>query len=170
MCTAILMPHKCNPSVLTNLRNNTIKVYVAAVVCASQLFIIESFIWDVIERTVFAFKPNYRMQMLLLFTTVPPTSLGRAGEPWLRRLLLLVRKVDSSEPRLSIIMPESRQESHKGSQQCCLHLLIGVYSFLTKSCPNFILTMHHQMQADGFEVTTAASVSIDFSMSHSKYP
>lgn len=26
------------------------------------------------------------------------------------------------------------------------------------------------MQADGFEVTTAASVSIDFSMSHSKYP
>lgn len=37
-----------------------------------QFFFIESFKWDVIEKTVFACRHNYNMQMFLLFMTMPP--------------------------------------------------------------------------------------------------
>ena len=73
----------------------TIKVYGAAIVCASQFFLIESFKWDVIEKTVFACRHNYNMQMLLLFTTIPHIPLDEmrpeipgAVEPQFRRPLV----------------------------------------------------------------------------------
>lgn len=73
----------------------TIKVYGAGIVCDSQFFFIESFKWDVIEKSVFACRHNYNMQILLLFTTIPPIPLDEmrpeipgAVEPQFRPPLL----------------------------------------------------------------------------------
>lgn len=99
-------------SILFREQSHTIKVYGAAIVCASQFFLIESFKWDVIEKTVFACRRNYNMQMLLLFTTIPPHfPLMRCDQksPGPCSLGLGVHtggvRADSDELGLSIIMP-----------------------------------------------------------------
>lgn len=126
-------------------------VHEAAVACASQFFFIESFKWDVIEKTASACRRNYNMQMLLLFATTPtnpPPPLMRCDQksPGLRSLGFSVHWWRQSWHQWTLAVNNYACILTRVTQGQpvvhCLYRLIGIYSFLTKSCPGNVLTMH----------------------------